>query len=74
MSTTLTCRRRTGLPRFRFRGILARLGLALGLFGERDALSRLDDAALRDIGVSRADAEREAGRPFWDVPPSRLGD
>lgn len=34
---------------------------------ERRQLRRLDEHALKDIGISRADAEREASRPFWDV-------
>jgi uncharacterized protein YjiS (DUF1127 family) len=34
----------------------------------RRALVALDDAALNDIGLSRADAVNEANRPFWDVP------
>jgi uncharacterized protein YjiS (DUF1127 family) len=33
---------------------------------ERRALLELDDRMLRDIGITRADAEQEAGRPFWD--------
>ena len=36
---------------------------------QRRALRELDDQQLRDIGLTRADALREAGRPFWDVPP-----
>ncbi len=32
----------------------------------RRDLAGLGDAALKDIGLSRADAEREARRPFWD--------
>ncbi|THH35860.1 DUF1127 domain-containing protein [Aliishimia ponticola] len=35
---------------------------------ERHALSKLDDHLLNDIGVSRADAEDEAQRAFWDAP------
>ena len=31
----------------------------------RRALTRLDDHLLRDIGISREAAEREAARPFW---------
>jgi uncharacterized protein YjiS (DUF1127 family) len=31
----------------------------------RCALLALDDHALRDIGVSRADAVREGRKPFW---------
>jgi uncharacterized protein YjiS (DUF1127 family) len=32
---------------------------------QRRALAALDDPALKDIGVSRADAEAEAAKPFW---------
>lgn len=32
---------------------------------QRRALLNLDDRLLRDIGVSRADAEREGRKPFW---------
>ena len=41
---------------------------AVALHRQRAALRRLDDAALDDIGLSRAEAEREARRPAWDVP------
>ncbi len=44
----------------------------LGLFATwflrgraRQQLRQLDDLTLRDIGVSRYDAEIEAGKPFW---------
>ena len=32
---------------------------------QRDALAALDDHSLRDIGITRAEAEREARKPFW---------
>lgn len=32
---------------------------------QRRSLLRLDDRLLEDIGVSRADAEAEAAKPFW---------
>lgn len=32
---------------------------------ERDALAALDDRLLADIGLTRAQARREAGKPFW---------
>ena len=35
---------------------------------ERRALSRLDDAALNDIGITREEAMIEARRPLWDAP------
>ncbi len=39
---------------------------------QRSALRQLDERQLKDIGLSRADALREASRPFWDVPPRGL--
>ncbi len=41
---------------------------AAALHRQRAALRRLDDSALKDIGLDRATAKREADRPFWDVP------
>ena len=35
---------------------------------ERQKLLELSDHLLRDIGVTDAEARREAARPFWDVP------
>jgi uncharacterized protein YjiS (DUF1127 family) len=32
---------------------------------QRRQLLSLDDRLLKDIGISRVDAEREAGKPFW---------
>jgi uncharacterized protein YjiS (DUF1127 family) len=33
--------------------------------GSRRALSMLSDHALRDIGLTRADVDREVMKPFW---------
>jgi uncharacterized protein YjiS (DUF1127 family) len=32
---------------------------------QRNALAGLDDQQLRDIGITRVDAARECGKPFW---------
>lgn len=46
-------------------GLLQRFATARS----RRALGRLDDRLLRDIDLSRAQAESEASRGFWDAPP-----
>lgn len=38
---------------------------------ERRTLAELPDHLLADIGISRAEAEREARRPFWDIRARR---
>ena len=35
------------------------------LASDRHHMRRLDDHILKDIGLSRADVEGEAGKPFW---------
>lgn len=37
---------------------------------QRNHLAALDDHLLRDIGLTRYEAEVEAGRPVWDAPAS----
>ena len=32
---------------------------------QRRVLAAMDDRLLSDIGVTRTEAEREAGKPFW---------
>ena len=38
---------------------------------QRRQLAALGDAALKDLGLSRADILQETERPFWDDPLSR---
>lgn len=38
---------------------------------ERRQLMALDERALKDIGLNRADAHGEWSRPFWDIPQDR---
>jgi uncharacterized protein YjiS (DUF1127 family) len=43
----------------------ASVGRAHARWRQRQTLLELDDHLLNDIGISRADALREARRPFW---------
>ena len=48
--------------------LTARIGLHLTAWRQRRQLARLDARALEDIGVTRAEAEAEARRGFWNAP------
>lgn len=48
------------------RGVVAALVERRRLARERRRLAELDDRQLRDIGLTRAEAAREARRHFWD--------
>jgi uncharacterized protein YjiS (DUF1127 family) len=52
--------------------LVRRLTMALVIARERRALMALSDDALKDIGLSRADAYHEGTRSFWDLPSDRL--
>jgi uncharacterized protein YjiS (DUF1127 family) len=58
----------------RFRRFVAFLQRAGEAARQRRALLRLDDSMLKDIGISRADAYREATRSWWDVPVAITAD
>lgn len=53
---------------FRLRQDWAWLRRAVELSRQRRALYRLDEGALHDLGLSRADAWQEADKPFWRQP------
>ena len=40
---------------------------------QRAVLGSLSDELLKDIGITRAEAVREASRPFWDTAPAENG-
>jgi uncharacterized protein YjiS (DUF1127 family) len=58
-------RRDRGLQKFALAAV-ARLLRWHELARQRRALLTLDDRMLKDIGITRAAAEREASRPFWN--------
>ena len=49
----------------RFRAVLVRLREWYEVYRQRRALLGLDDAMLKDIGISRADALHEGNKLFW---------
>ncbi|MBN9678392.1 DUF1127 domain-containing protein [Salipiger bermudensis] len=55
-------------PSAQHRPLLHRLLDLQALWRQRRRLAELDDAALRDMGISRADALHEASRKPWDAP------
>ena len=65
-TSTLTVRRVQS--RGTLDGLFATLRLAYHAHAQRRKLATLDDAALADIGLTRAQAQTEANRPLWDVP------
>lgn len=70
LSDTFPAARHNGLA-VRVGRVFTRLELAFRVARERRQLMALDADALKDIGLSRADADGEAGRKFWDLPPGR---
>lgn len=54
-------------------GVWLRLKRWRQLARERRQLALLDDAALKDLGLSRADILQESERPFWDDPLAKRG-
>jgi uncharacterized protein YjiS (DUF1127 family) len=45
--------------------VVAMIEMAVERRRSRMALMELSDAQLKDIGISRSEAFREANRPFW---------
>ena len=50
------------------RGFIARYHHAQMLYQSRQSLLHLTDRELDDIGITRAEADAEAGQPFWQDP------
>ncbi len=49
-------------------GLFTRIMEMIAVHKQRQDLAKLDDRALRDIGVTRYEARVESSRPAWDVP------
>jgi len=50
------------------RSVLGMIRNAMSLKRQRSSLAQLDDRALKDIGVTRSEANIEASRYIWDAP------
>ncbi|WP_022963990.1 DUF1127 domain-containing protein [Halopseudomonas pelagia] len=59
-------RRLTGQAKALMLAVVRRVQRWQRLAYERRLLGSLDQHQLRDIGISRAEAQRESARPFWD--------
>ncbi|MEP2530833.1 DUF1127 domain-containing protein [Shimia sp.] len=69
MNLYSTLNRRSGFSTNRMPSLFK----ALAVLRQRRALARLDNAALADLGLTRADVSRELKRPIWDVPSNWRG-
>ena len=69
MTLIATLGRHTGLSSVK----TPSFGQMASLRRQRKALARLDDMSLRDMGLTRAQAETEARRAAWDVPANWRG-
>lgn len=49
----------------------SRVFKAFKIASERHKLADLDEHMLRDIGITRNEADAEAARPIWDMPAGR---
>ena len=54
------------LPSLNVRSLADRLMRLVDRANQRDDLSDLTDEQLADIGVTRSEAQREAGKWFWE--------
>ena len=50
---------------FRLLDLLLAMETWLDRHAQRQELAELDDHMLHDVGLSRADVEREVAKPFW---------
>ncbi len=62
-TTTMTSFRTHRL--FSWEQVMRRIGEWQRRSRSRQELEGLSDATLRDIGITRCDAHREANKPFW---------
>ncbi len=66
----MTVMTRNQIAAFRapWRWLWTSLARADGVYRQRQALAKMTDHMLDDIGISRTEALTEAAKPLWDVP------
>lgn len=64
MTRTMTT---TVQPASEDRGLLTMVATWMERRRQRQALGELNDRLLKDLGLSRADVEGEARKPFWQA-------
>jgi len=47
--------------------VMAKILVWREIYVERTTLSKMSDDLLKDIGISKAEADQEANRHFWDT-------
>ena len=47
--------------------VMAKILVWREIYVERTTLSKMSDDLLKDIGISKAEADHEANRHFWDT-------
>jgi uncharacterized protein YjiS (DUF1127 family) len=52
--------------------VLRFLRAAIAVSAERHALAGLNDRMLKDIGITRSEADLESRRDFFDIPEGRI--
>ena len=71
-SSTDSCKSPAAIIWSALRDRLVRLSAGAAIARERDVLRQLSDSQLCDMGITRAQADAEAARDYFDIPNERL--
>lgn len=74
-STSINEDKRTSATAFLFAAVRdqwVRFSAAATIARERKALGQVSETQLRDMGITRAEADMEAQRDYFDIPAERL--
>ncbi|WP_411644487.1 DUF1127 domain-containing protein [Loktanella agnita] len=68
MSSVLSSECQPHTAKSQHTSLLTKLRMILATVHQRRSLREMEDHLLRDIGISYAEAQKEAQKPLWDVP------